>query len=88
VLLWILSIIVGGLIIGALGRLIVPGPNPMGLVATILVGIAGAFLGGLVARVIWPDPQNHSLALIVMEVLAAALITFAVAGRRRSRTYF
>jgi uncharacterized membrane protein YeaQ/YmgE (transglycosylase-associated protein family) len=87
VLIWLLYIIVGGLIVGALGRLIVPGPNPMAIVATIVVGIAGAFLGGVVARVIWADPQNHALGLIVLEVLSAALITYAIAGRRRSRVY-
>jgi uncharacterized membrane protein YeaQ/YmgE (transglycosylase-associated protein family) len=83
VLFWILSVIVGGLFIGALGRLVVPGPNPMGVLATIGVGIAGSVLGGIVARLIWAHPQDHAGWVVVLEVLGAALIV-AVMGRRRA----
>jgi uncharacterized membrane protein YeaQ/YmgE (transglycosylase-associated protein family) len=38
---FVLALLVGGLIIGALARLLVPGPNPMGIGGTILLGIAG-----------------------------------------------
>jgi uncharacterized membrane protein YeaQ/YmgE (transglycosylase-associated protein family) len=84
VLFLILSIIIGGLIIGALGRLAVPGPQPMGVLATVLVGIAGAVIGGMVARLIWADPQNHVVWVVVLEVLGAAVIVYALQGRRRS----
>ena len=68
----ILSIAIGGLLIGALGRLAVPGPQPMGILATMLVGIAGAVAGGIVSRIIWSDPQHHEVAVLVLEVLGAA----------------
>jgi uncharacterized membrane protein YeaQ/YmgE (transglycosylase-associated protein family) len=42
----ILVLLVDGLVIGALGRLAVPGPDPMPIWATILFGLAGGFLGG------------------------------------------
>jgi uncharacterized membrane protein YeaQ/YmgE (transglycosylase-associated protein family) len=58
----------------------------MGILATMLVGVAGAFLGGVVARLIWAAPQNHGLGVIVLEVLGAALIVYALRGRR-SRVY-
>jgi uncharacterized membrane protein YeaQ/YmgE (transglycosylase-associated protein family) len=45
---YILGLVLGGLVVGALGRLAVPGPNPMGLGMTLVVGLAGSFLGGLV----------------------------------------
>ena len=85
----IFSIAIGGLFIGALGRLAVPGRQPIGILRTILVGVAGSFLGAIVARLIWTDPQNHRAGLIVLEVLAAALIVYAVAGphRRRGRVF-
>ncbi|MCG6158564.1 GlsB/YeaQ/YmgE family stress response membrane protein [Rubinisphaera margarita] len=35
-----------GLVVGAIARLLVPGRQPMGLLATILLGVAGSFLGG------------------------------------------
>ncbi len=82
VLFWILSVILGGLVIGALGRLVVPGPNPMGILATIAVGIVGSIIGGVVARLIWTRPQNHAGWLIVLEVLGAALIVAVLARRR------
>lgn len=41
-LLWILLV---GLVAGALGRLLVPGRQPMGIIGTMLVGIVGALLG-------------------------------------------
>jgi uncharacterized membrane protein YeaQ/YmgE (transglycosylase-associated protein family) len=79
----IFSIVVGGLIIGALGRLAVPGPNPMGILATILVGVGGSIIGGIVSRLIWADPQNHVLLVITLEVLGAAGIVWLMSGRRR-----
>jgi uncharacterized membrane protein YeaQ/YmgE (transglycosylase-associated protein family) len=41
-------IIFGG-IVGALARLIMPGRDPMGMVMTILLGVAGSLIGGLLA---------------------------------------
>lgn len=79
----ILSIAIGGLLIGALGRLAVPGPQPMGILATMLVGIAGAVAGGIVSRIIWSDPQRHEVGVLVLEILGAALIVFAIRGRHR-----
>jgi uncharacterized membrane protein YeaQ/YmgE (transglycosylase-associated protein family) len=38
-----------GLILGALARLALPGPDPMSIPQTILVGIAGSFIGGLIS---------------------------------------
>jgi uncharacterized membrane protein YeaQ/YmgE (transglycosylase-associated protein family) len=84
----IISIAIGGLIIGALGRLAVPGRQPIGILRTILVGVAGSFLGAIVARLIWTAPQNHRMGTIVLEVLAAALIVYALSGRRRRGRVF
>jgi uncharacterized membrane protein YeaQ/YmgE (transglycosylase-associated protein family) len=55
----------------------------MGILATMLVGIAGAVVGGIVSRLIWADPQRHVMAVVVLEVLGAALIVYAMRGRRR-----
>jgi uncharacterized membrane protein YeaQ/YmgE (transglycosylase-associated protein family) len=43
----IIGYIIFGAIVGGLARLIMPGKDPMGLVMTILLGIAGSVLGGL-----------------------------------------
>ncbi len=78
---FIISTIISGLIIGALGRLAVPGPNPMTIGMTILVGIGGALLGGLVAYLIG---AGVAIAFI-LEVLAAALIIYLLQRRGTGR---
>ena len=42
----ILGLALAGLVVGALGRLAVPGPDPMPIWTTILLGIGGAIVGG------------------------------------------
>src|SRR5262245_12604895 len=44
----ILSWILFGLVVGALAKWIMPGPDPGGMLITILLGIAGAFVGGFI----------------------------------------
>jgi uncharacterized membrane protein YeaQ/YmgE (transglycosylase-associated protein family) len=74
---FIISTVISGLIIGALGRLAVPGPNPMSIGMTILVGIVGAFVGGLIAYLI-----GAGLAIaFILEVLAAAAIIYFMQRR-------
>jgi uncharacterized membrane protein YeaQ/YmgE (transglycosylase-associated protein family) len=42
-----------GLIVGAIARLILPGRDPMGWLATSLLGIAGSFVGGFIGGMIF-----------------------------------
>jgi uncharacterized membrane protein YeaQ/YmgE (transglycosylase-associated protein family) len=73
---------IGGLIIGGLGRLLVPGRHPIGLVRTALVGVAGSFLGGLVARYVIGMHYRYSLLTgFILAVIFAAIIV-AVIDRR------
>ena len=44
----ILGWIVFGLVVGALARFLVPGPDPMGMIGTILLGVAGSLVGGII----------------------------------------
>ena len=52
VIAFIIGIIVWGLVVGALARLALPGPDPMPWYATIGLGLGGSVLGGLVARIL------------------------------------
>jgi uncharacterized membrane protein YeaQ/YmgE (transglycosylase-associated protein family) len=45
-------LIVVGLIAGALAKWVMPGPDPGGIIVTILIGIAGAFVGGYLAGLV------------------------------------
>jgi len=69
----ILAILVSGLIVGALGRLAVPGPDPMPIWLTILFGIVGSIVGGAVAIAIGFGMGG----VFVLSVLAATIMVMA-----------
>jgi len=55
----IITLIVVGLIAGALARLLVPGKDPIGIVGTIVVGIIGSFVGGFLGYVLFHKDLNQ-----------------------------
>lgn len=63
----------GGLVTGAIARLVLPGPDPMSWLATIGYGIGGGIIGGLASRLLGV-PQGFSFVMAVAG--AAALIWF------------
>lgn len=75
----IISLVISGLIIGALGRLAIPGPNPMSIGMTILVGIGGSLVGGLIGRAIFGENGNGGSLLLA--VLVAAGIVYLMQRR-------
>lgn len=79
-ILFILGLILTGLVVGALGRLAIPGPNPMSIGQTILVGIGGSLIAGLTVGLLF----NRQAGLL-LSVLGAALIVWLLErGRARS----
>lgn len=74
---YIILLILSGLIVGALGRLAIPGRDPMSIPMTILVGIAGSLIGGLIGQALFNRPGGMLLA-----VLSAAAIVFAIRKMR------
>ena len=50
ILVFLVVLFVGGLIVGALARLALPGPDPMSIPMTAVLGIGGSIIGGLVSR--------------------------------------
>ena len=83
----ILGWIVIGLIAGALGKLIMPGDDPGGIIVTILLGIAGAFVGGFLANLIGIGGGGTIWTIIIATIGAIILLAIyrAVAGGRSSR---
>jgi uncharacterized membrane protein YeaQ/YmgE (transglycosylase-associated protein family) len=75
---YLILLAVSGLIVGALGRLALPGPDPMSIWATIGIGLAGSFLAGLVTWAIF----GRGYGGIVLSVLFATGIVYVI---RRSR---
>ena len=65
-----------GLIAGALARLIMPGRDPMGWLATMLLGIVGSIIGGLVSMAIWPNDARTGVprAGLLLSILGAIVV--------------
>jgi uncharacterized membrane protein YeaQ/YmgE (transglycosylase-associated protein family) len=67
-----------GVAVGALARLLLPGPDPMGIGMTALVGLCGTFSAGLFS---WYVLHRHGAGL-VLSVLFSMLVVWIY---RRSR---
>jgi uncharacterized membrane protein YeaQ/YmgE (transglycosylase-associated protein family) len=76
----ILALILSGLIVGALGRLAIPGPNPMSIPMTILVGLGGSFIGGLIGRLLFGNNGGG----LILSVAGAALIVWLIQRRQHT----
>ena len=86
-LLWLLiSIAISGLIIGALGRLAIPGRQPMGCMMTIAVGIGGSIIGGIVGRILFGSHAGAA-GIVLLEIGGAALLVWLISRSRGVSSY-
>ena len=86
-LLWFVIVLAFiGLIVGAVARVLVPGPTPMGILGTIGAGIAGAFIGGFIGRLLLGPNLTNGWSF-VLSVLAAVGVVWLVSGRRGTSRY-
>ena len=67
----IIVLAIEGLVIGALARLALPGPDPMGIFATIGLGLLGSFVGGLIAGLLWARAAGF-----IFSVIGAILVLY------------
>ena len=84
----IISWIIIGAIAGALGKLIMPGDDPGGIIVTILLGIAGAFVGGFLTSLVGIGGVGIIWTIIVATIGAIILLAIyraLVGGRSRRR---
>jgi uncharacterized membrane protein YeaQ/YmgE (transglycosylase-associated protein family) len=77
VILSILSLLLVGLIVGAVARVLLPGPDPLGVGMTILLGLAGSFIGFFLGFFILGRPGGF-----ILSVLSSMLLIYLI---RRSR---
>jgi uncharacterized membrane protein YeaQ/YmgE (transglycosylase-associated protein family) len=92
----IISAILIGIVVGVIGRLLVPGRQPIGMLVTIAVGIVSAFIGTAIARALgiptatagidWLELLCQVIVAAVGVALVSALMgrRTGVMGRRRS----
>ncbi len=83
----IVTWIVFGAIVGVIARFLMPGRDPMGWVATILLGIVGSFVGGFLAQLFlagnasFPPPTSGWIGSIIGAIVLLAIYRYSQ-GRR------
>jgi uncharacterized membrane protein YeaQ/YmgE (transglycosylase-associated protein family) len=84
VILWWILI---GLVVGAVGRLVVPGRQHIGILMTILIGVVAAIIGGILTAALLG--AGHTVITFIVAVLLAALAVslFTTRGYSRVRSY-
>lgn len=81
-LLFVVVLALIGLVVGALGRLLLPGPDPMGAGATILVGLLASYAAGLFS---WYVLHRHGAGLLLSVAFAVVILALLRLTRRRSQ---
>jgi uncharacterized membrane protein YeaQ/YmgE (transglycosylase-associated protein family) len=76
-----------GLIAGFIARALVPGPDPMGWLGTIILGIVGSFVGGTLAALLFGGTLDVSPSGLVGSIIGAIVVLLiwrAMGGERTS----
>jgi uncharacterized membrane protein YeaQ/YmgE (transglycosylase-associated protein family) len=81
-LVYLIILFVSGLVVGALARLLLPGPDPMGIGMTALVGICGTLSAGLFS---WYVLHRHGAGLLLSVVFSMLVVW--IYRRSRGGTY-
>jgi len=76
---YVVLLALSGLVVGALGRLALPGRDPMSIPMTIGIGIVGSFASGLIWALLFDD---RGFAPFLLSVVCTAAIVYLI---RRSR---
>jgi uncharacterized membrane protein YeaQ/YmgE (transglycosylase-associated protein family) len=79
--------LVVGLIAGFIARALVPGPDQMGWVGTMILGIIGSFVGGTLAALLFGGTLDISAAGLVGSVIGSiiVLLIWRAMGGERTR---
>jgi uncharacterized membrane protein YeaQ/YmgE (transglycosylase-associated protein family) len=78
-LLWLVLV---GVLLGALARLILPGRQEIGYLATALAGIAGSLLGGIIGDIL----DTGGVVQFLIAIVCAAGVVAVLDGTSRART--
>lgn len=70
----ILAWIVLGLIAGAIAKALMPGPDPGGIIVTMLIGIVGAFIGGWIGSAITGAGLNGFTPWSILLAIVGAML--------------
>jgi uncharacterized membrane protein YeaQ/YmgE (transglycosylase-associated protein family) len=79
---YLIVLAIGGLFVGALARLLLPGRDSMSILETMLVGVAGSVIAGLIAY--YAFDRRHSAGLLLSLVCTIALVYAVRKFRQRA----
>ena len=81
----LIAAIVIGIVAGYLGRALLPGPDPMGFVATVVVGIVGALVGWVIFTYLLGigDDDKFDLGGVIGAIVGTMLVLLALRAARR-----
>ena len=82
----IIGWIIIGLIAGAIARWLMPGPDPMGWLGTIVLGIVGSLVGGTLLNLIFGGGLELTAAGIVGSILGALIVLYVWRRMRPAAT--
>jgi uncharacterized membrane protein YeaQ/YmgE (transglycosylase-associated protein family) len=77
---FLILLAVAGLVVGALARLLLPGPDPIGIGMTIAVGLVGSFAAGLFS---WYVLNRHGAGLVLSVLFSMAILYLMRRGAAR-----
>jgi uncharacterized membrane protein YeaQ/YmgE (transglycosylase-associated protein family) len=81
----IIVFLIVGLIAGFIARALVPGPDPMGWLGTMILGIVGSFVGGTLAALVFGGTLDLTASGLVGSIIGAIIVLViwrAMGGRR------
>ena len=81
----IIVFLIVGLIAGFIARALVPGPDPMGWLGTMILGIVGSFVGGTLAALVFGGTLDLSASGLIGSIIGAIIVLLiwrAIGGRR------
>ena len=83
----VIGFLLVGLLAGFIARALVPGPDPMGWLGTMVLGIVGSVVGGTLAALLFGGTLALSAAGIIGSIIGAIIVLLVwrqVGGRART----
>ena len=81
----LIAFLIVGLIAGFIARALVPGPDPMGWLGTMVLGIVGSFVGGTLAALLFGGTLDISASGLIGSIIGAIIVLLiwrSMGGRR------
>ncbi len=81
----VIGFLIVGLIAGFIARALVPGPDPMGWLGTMVLGIIGSFVGGTLLALVTTGTLDLSASSLIGSIIGAIIVLLiwrAMGGRR------